>query len=379
MRRTFFLCAMISSTAACIAFAQTARAEIRHAATRAKQSAANLGDAKQSAATNDIVKIGDATIIVDETGRRVAVPAEVKRVVTLAPDLTETIYALGLEGKLAGDTDYCDTPAAAKLKPHVGGPQNPNLEAIVALHPDLVLATTSINRSETVDALAKIGVAVYTANPHTVRGMLASTKRIAELIGAAEQGAALVARGNARLDAIAARLADEPLVHVLFVVWENPLITIGQNTFIADALRCAGAESVILAKQNWPQISFEEVVRLEPDYIVFSSSHTGFGARELAALRTKAGWKDLRAVQLGHIAVVSEEVDRPSPGLVDAIEQLARQLHPNAFRDAEAGKVVLENGNMKMENGEAENHLALSVVQGNKSQLEMAESPESSI
>ena len=87
-----------------------------------------------------------ARIVTDETGRRVAIPADVKRVVTLAPNLTETIYALGLEERLAGDTDYCDTPPAAKLKPHVGGAQNPSLEAIVALHPDLVLATTSINR-----------------------------------------------------------------------------------------------------------------------------------------------------------------------------------------------------------------------------------------
>jgi iron complex transport system substrate-binding protein len=303
-----------------------------------------------------------ATIITDETGRRVAIPADVKRVVTLAPDLTETIYMLGLEDKLAGDTDYCDTPTAAKLKPHVGGPQNPNLEAIVALHPDLVLATTSINRSETVDALAKVGVAVYTANPHTVRGMLASTKRIAELIGAGDRGAELVAQSQARLDAISMRLADVPLVHVLFVVWENPLITIGQNTFIADALRCAGAESVILAKQNWPQISFEEVVRLEPDYIVFSSSHTGFGAQELAALRTKAGWKDLRAVELGHIAVVSEEVDRPSPGLVDAIEQLARQLHPDVFAPAENRKALLENGKVKMKFGNTPRRDAESLV-----------------
>ena len=83
------------------------------------------------------VKTEPARIVTDETGRRVAIPADVKRVVTLAPNLTETIYALGLEERLAGDTDYCDTPPAAKLKPHVGGPQNPSLEAIVALHPDL--------------------------------------------------------------------------------------------------------------------------------------------------------------------------------------------------------------------------------------------------
>lgn len=323
----------------CVAFCAVATGTLG-----ARQSGTNATPAKNYGAKIGSAKVNDAQIVIDETGRRVAIPADVKRVVTLAPDLTETIYALGLEDKLAGDTDYCDTPPAAKLKPHVGGPQIPSLEAIVALHPDLVLATTSINRSETVDALAKVGVAVYTANPHTVRGMLASTKRISELMGASEQGAALVARAQARLDAIAARLADTPPVHVLFVVWENPLITIGQNTFIADALRWAGAESVILSKQNWPQITFEEVVRLEPDYIVFSSNHTGFGAKELASLRTKAGWKDLRAVEMGHLAVVSEEVDRPSPGLINAIEELARALHPDAFREAENGKVKMEDG-----------------------------------
>jgi len=303
-------------------------------------SGAQSGAGVSSAA---VAKSDTAKIVTDETGRRVAIPAEVKRVVTLAPNLTETIYALGLEARLAGDTDYCDTPAAAKLKAHVGATQNPNLEAIVALHPDLVLATTSINRVETVDALARVGVAVYTTDPHTVRGMLESTARIADVMGANEQGTALVARLQARLDALSARLAESPLVHVLFVVWEDPLITIGQKTFIADALRWAGAESVILSKQNWPQISFEEVVRLQPDYIVFASNHSGFGTEELGTLRSRAAWKELRAVELGHIAVISEEVNRPSPGLVDAIEELARQVHPDAFRG-------VENGNGKMEN-----------------------------
>jgi len=294
---------------------------------------------QSGAAKNEPTKI-----VTDETRRRVTIPAEVKRVVTLAPNLTETIYALGLEERLAGNTDYCDTPPAAKLKPHVGGAQNPSLEAIVALHPDLVLATTSINRIETVDGLAKVGIAVYTTDPQTVRGMLESTARIAGLMGAEAQGSALVAKLQARLDAVSARLADVPLVHALFVVWEDPLITIGQNTFIADAMRWAGAESVILSQQKWPHISFEEVVRLQPEYIVFASDHAGFGAEELGALRSREAWKRLRAVELGHIAVISEEINRPSPGLVDAIEQLAREVHPDAFRAAENGKVKIENG-----------------------------------
>src|ERR1700730_9327211 len=221
---------------------------------------------------------GGARVVTDEAGRRVAVPREVKRIVTLAPNLTETIYALGLEGRLAGDTDYCDTPPAARLKPHVGSLVNPSIEAIVALHPDLVLATTSINRGETVDALGRLGIAVYTSDSRTVREMLDSIALMARLLGAEARGTALVTQLRARLDHLEARLADRPLVHFLVVGGEDPLITVGQNTFIADALRWAGAESVVLSNQNWPRLSFEEVVRLEPDYILFAGRHGGSGS-----------------------------------------------------------------------------------------------------
>ena len=273
--------------------------------------------------------------VTDETGRRMAIPFSVQHIVTLAPDLTETVYELGLEDKLAGDTSFCDRPPAAKLKPHVGSPQTPNLEAIVAMHPDLVLATTSINRPETADALLRLGIPVYTSDPHTVRGMLDSIARMADLMGANEQGTALVAQLQARLDAVHARIAELPLVHVLFVVWEDPLITIGQNTFIADALRWAGAESVIVANQNWPQVSMEEIVRLQPEYILFTANHSEADKdHELSRLRAQPAWKALKAIQMGDILKVDDEITKPSPGLIGAIEQIAHALHREAFSSA---------------------------------------------
>lgn len=274
-------------------------------------------------------------IVVDDLGRRVAMPAQVNRIVTLAPNLTEIVYALGLGDKLAGDTDLCDTPLAAKQKPHVGNPLDPSLEAIVALRPDLVLATTSINVESTADALAKLGIAVYTTagDTQTVVAMLDSIARLAELMGAGPQGAALAMRLRARLDALHAKLADVPMAHVLFVVWEDPLITIGQNTFIADALRWAGAESILVTDQNWPHLSLEEVVRLQPDYIVFAGGHGDSAESELADLRAKPIWRDLDAVEAGHVVNLDEEAIRPAPGLVDAIEQLAREVHPDAFAE----------------------------------------------
>lgn len=285
---------------------------------------------------------GTGRMVTDEVGRKVDIPATVARIVTLAPNLTETIYALGLEDHLVGDTDFCDTPPAAKAKPHVGNPQNPSLEAIVALHPDLVLATTSINRVETADALKNLGIAVYTTDPETVRGMLDSVQHISDVIGAPEQGMELVGKLQQRLDAVRARLSERPMVHVLFVVWLEPLQTIGQNTFIADALRWAGAESVLVSKQKWPRLSIEEVVRLQPDYIIFTNDHGGGAEAQLADLRARPAWRDLDAVEQGHVVDVSEQAIRPSPGLVDMIEQLARQLHPEAFSEKRA---IPQNGN----------------------------------
>jgi iron complex transport system substrate-binding protein len=338
VRQQFFALAL---TLACGVFACSAP-DASAAGTGAQQIATRPADpTAQTAANKRAVKL-----VTDETGRRMAVPLNVRRVVSLAPNLTETIYALGLDSKLAGDTTYCDIPPAAKDKPHVGSTQDPSLEAIVALHPDLVLATTSINRAQTADALLKIGVPVYTSDPHTIAGMLSATATMADLLGASEPGAKLVAELQTRLDTLHAALQDRPMAHVLFVVWEDPLISIGQNTFIADALRWAGAESIIMATQNWPQVSMEEVVRLQPEYIVLTADHLAAETHaHVHNLRDRPAWSDLRAVKDGHVVMASDEFTRPSPGLVDAIESLAHELHPGAFVPK------AENSKMKMENG----------------------------
>jgi iron complex transport system substrate-binding protein len=327
--RRFFVMVL---TLVCGVFACSLR-EARGAETHVQQSATApaLADPETQTAANKRA----TKLVTDETGRQMAIPLNVQRVVSLAPNLTETIYALGLDGKLAGDTTYCDIPPAAKNKPHVGAPQDPSLEAIVAMHPDLVLATTSINRAQTADALLKIGVPVYTSDPHTVAGILNSIATMADLMGASEQGTKVVAELQQRLDTLHAALQDRPMAHVLFVVWEDPLISIGQNTFIADALRWAGAESIIIANQNWPQVSMEEVVRLQPEYIVLTPDHLAAETRErINNLRDRPTWSELRAVKIGHVVMGSEEFTRPAPGLVDAIEALAHELHPEAFSTA---------------------------------------------
>jgi iron complex transport system substrate-binding protein len=272
----------------------------------------------------------DGRLVTDETGRHMTIPANVQRIVSVAPSLTEIVYALGAGDRLVGDTNLCDLPAEARLKPHVGNPQNPNLEAIVALHPDVVLTTTSINYAATADSLLKLGIAVYTTDPETVLGTLDSFAKIGDVIGSKAQGVALESTLRARLDRLQARLADHAPAHVLFLVWLTPPMSIGQNTFIADALRWAGAESILVTDQRWPNPAFEEVLRLQPDYIVLTTDHEGSDA-DASDLRSRPQWKDLMAVQLGRVVTLNDNIERPSPALVDGIEQLAHDVHPELF------------------------------------------------
>lgn len=284
--------------------------------------------------------------IVDEAGRTVRIPQPVRRIVSLAPSLTETVYALGLQDRLVGDTDYCDYPEDAQRKHKVGGGINPSIEEIAALHPDLVLVTKSYNRLDTVRALEGLGIPSYATDPHTVEQILTSTEKVAELLGAGEAGATLTKDLERRLAELQQRIAPLAPKRVLFVVWTEPLMSIGKDTFLADALRHAGAVSIVDTTQSWPQVNLEEVVKLQPDFLVFTESHSQTGPRELDTLAELPGWRILDAVRNHHMAVISDAVNRPAPRIVSAIEDLARQLHPEAFVEkADDRKVKNEKNN----------------------------------
>lgn len=269
--------------------------------------------------------------VTDETGRTIRIPQTVNRIVSLAPSLTETIYALGLQERLVGDTDYCDFPPEAQKKTKVGGAINPSLEAIAALHPDLVLVTKSLNRLDTVRALAELGIPSYATDPHTVDDIISSTQRLAELLGAPETGVAITRDLERRLAETQQRIASAPQRRVLFVVWTEPLISVGKDTFIADALLRAGAVSIVDSAQSWPQISLEEVVRQQPDFLIFAESHSETAPPDVEALASLPGWRVLDAVRNRRYALVSDAVNRPALRIVAVIEDLAKQLHPEAF------------------------------------------------
>ncbi len=287
---------------------------------------------QQSMPSDRTIRDSSAIEVKDETGRAVRIPRAVRRIVSLAPSVTETLFALGLGDRVVGDTDFCDYPPEARRKPHVGGPINPNIEAIAALHPDLVVATRSINRPASVRSLEQLGIAVYATDPRTVEQVLTST---------ATPGRTCWIRGTRavpwsrtlrrRLSDLDQRLAGLPPKNVLMVVWLDPLISVGHDTFLEDALRRAGAHSVIDSRQSWPNVNLEQVIRLQPDYLVFSSDDPQQVQRQLAELQQRPGWRRLEAVRNRRFIVVSEAISHPSPRLVDGIEQLARALYPSQF------------------------------------------------
>jgi iron complex transport system substrate-binding protein len=281
--------------------------------------------------------------VIDETGRTVRVPQPVRRIISLAPSVTETIYALGLQDRLVGDTDYCDYPPDAQNKTKVGGAINPSLEQIAALHPDLVLMTKSLNRLETVHSLDNLGISSYATDPHTVGEIISSSRKLADILGAPQAGNLVAEDMQRRLAELHERIAALPPKRVLFAVWTEPLISIGKDTFIADAMRRAGAVSIVDSSLNWPQVSLEEVARLQPDFLVFAASHSDAIAPQFQTLAGLPGWQILDAIRNRHYAVISDAVNRPAPRIVSAIEDLARQLHPDAFVEKPAGsREILE-------------------------------------
>ena len=270
--------------------------------------------------------------VTDEMGRTIRIPVNPTRIVSLAPSLTETVYALGAEDRLVGDTNYCDYPPDAQKKTKVGGVVDPNLEEIAALHPDLVLVTKNGNRLEVVRALENLHIPAYsTALPSKVGEIITSTEKLAEVLNVPGAGKTVAEDMQSKLSALQAKLNGLAPRRVLFVVWTEPLISVGRQTFIADALLKAGAVSIVDSSQDWPQISLEEVVHLQPDYLVFAPSHTDEAQKDFESLANLPGWRILTAVREHHFAVISDAVVRPAPRIVSAIEELARQLHPEVF------------------------------------------------
>jgi iron complex transport system substrate-binding protein len=279
--------------------------------------------------------VASAREVTDQTGRRITIPDHPQRIISLAPSITETLYALGLGDRLVGDTDYCDYPTEARAKPHVGAMLNPNLERIVALKPDLVLGTDEANRRESIDQLARLGIPLYGITARNVDATIRSLEDLGRVLGSEQSAQALAARLRVRVEAVTRRVEGQRRPKVLFVVWYRPLITAGSQTFIADVIHRAGGDSISNDMTGeWPHMGLEVVLKRNPDIILFPKTEAfapGFDEFERLP-----GWKELAAVKQHRMYFIAETIMRPSPRLIDALEELTDILHPQTKPEAQS-------------------------------------------
>ena len=251
-------------------------------------------------------------------------PGGARTIVSLAPSITEIVFSLGAGDRLVGVTDACDYPPQAQQLTTVGPFVHPNLERILALEPDMVIAGGPMPRGK--DRLfASSGIQVVVVSIRGLGDVFTAIETIAEATGQAEEGAELIAGLNEKLAGLPAPLATRPTV--FFEIWNDPLTSPGRNSFLTEVVEKAGGRSITAdLPGDYVRVSPDFVLQQDPDVIVMGYM-TGSGSG-IAALKKRIGWAELKAVESGMVLddLDSDVLLRPGPRLVDAIEELAGRL-----------------------------------------------------
>ena len=270
--------------------------------------------------------------LTDDIGREITIDTKPERVVSLLPSNTEILFAVGAGEQVVGVTSYCNYPEEATTREQVGGitTKSLNVETIVALEPDLVLASGS--QSDIIPILEESGLTVVVLEPATFDDIFANIELVGQVTGHTDEATALTGELRQRVDTVTATVsAADAQPTVFYEVWHDPLMTGGPNTFIGQLITLAGGQSIFAdVEEDWPQVSTEVVVERNPAVILGPDSH----ADELTAekINARAGWESVAAVQNGEIYMLNgDAVSRPGPRIVDMLEEAARDLHPDLF------------------------------------------------
>ncbi len=266
-------------------------------------------------------------IFIDDLHHSVRIPQPVHRILSLAPNITEIIYSIGADSMLVGVTDYCDYPLQARTKQKVGGMTNPDIEQIVALHPDCVFMSVEGNIQTDYEKLEKVGIPVFTFNPRKIDDVLASIRSIGEIIGLKRNADSLNSRLQQKVDSIIATVASSPRILKVFIfVALKPLMVVGKNSFVNELIeKAGGANAGTLGIGSYPIMSREQILDSQPDCLIFMSD---IGMDKAGLLRQFPEWKNLKAVQDDKIFTVDASIlSRPGPRIVDGLECLTRLMH----------------------------------------------------
>jgi iron complex transport system substrate-binding protein len=264
-----------------------------------------------------------------------AAERQTQRIVSLAPSVTETLFALGFGPQVVGVTTYCDYPVEARKVPKVGSFMNPSIETIIAKRPDFVIGVTSATDPTKARQLERLGFKVTLISLASLNNILTSIKDIARLLGRAEAGAKLVNEITRQIEETKKRVAPAPRRSTLLAVGLQPLVAVGGKNYIDELITLAGGDNIAgNAAQPWLNLPDEYVVAKAPQVII----EAGMGSERGSSTKN---WKDLKsipAVRDGRVySYQSDTILRPGPRIGEGLREIARLVHPECFVVSERG------------------------------------------
>jgi iron complex transport system substrate-binding protein len=280
--------------------------------------------------------VAEAAVVPDMLGRSIAIPDRALRVVSLAPSITETIYAVGRGDWLVGVTAVCDYPPQARELPKVGGIAAPNLEQIVRLRPDIVFATAEGNARDLLEQLERLGLITFALQPDSYGGVIDSILATGRAL-AADQAARRVADEiDRRVRRVRELVVGRSRPRVLYLIWTDPLIAAGAGTYLDDLVAMAGGRNIVWERTgSYPRLNWEQVVVRAPEVILLAdhredSERPATGSGD--APPEWHTWQTVPAIRTGRVlSVPSNTILRPGPRLGEGLARLARAIHPEAF------------------------------------------------
>jgi len=274
--------------------------------------------------------------VTDDMGRQVRLKSEPQRIISHVPSITETLFALGLGDKIVGDSDYCDYPEAAKTVPKIGGYFTPNIEAIVALNPDLVLTDGYV--PELITKLDSLGIPLAVIDPKDINGILRDIELLGNVTGSQKEATELTGDMKKRIDAVSWKvvpLSYRPSVFYVFDATDTTKPwTAGPGSFVDALISLGGGENIAaISSDAWIQFNMEELVDADPE-ILLVDSHMGTAVISPEELKKLPGWQNLTAVKEKRIYTIDGDlVNRSGPRIVQGLEDIAKILHPELFQD----------------------------------------------
>jgi iron complex transport system substrate-binding protein len=256
--------------------------------------------------------------------------APAMRVVSLAPSVTETLFALGAGDEVVGVSTYCDYPPAVAQITRVGSFLTPNIEQIITLKPDVIIGVPTPGNEEPVKTLQSLGLKIVIVPADTVEQTRASIDTIARALGRDAKGRRLIEQFDTRLTAVQQRLRGAPLRRVLMVVGQKPLVAVGSGTFQDELIRMAGGINVAgSTRLAWPHLNLEAVIDWDPEVIIDTSMGTEENTQVLEFWKQFPSLPAVREQRL--YAYRSYEILRPGPRIPEALDMIARAVHPERY------------------------------------------------